>query len=86
MFRSAAIRSHLELALRGAWVVDDLRDEYQKDITRWVRDVIEPRFKYALLNLDSACQQCARLTQVDGATILGSVRGHCHDATAIRGQ
>ena len=34
--------------------------------------MINPRFNDALLNLDSACQRCARLTQVDGATVLGT--------------
>lgn len=72
VFKSAAIRSHLALALEGVWVVDDLRDEFQKDVSRWAREVINPRFNDALLNLDSACQRCARLTQVDGTTVLGS--------------
>jgi hypothetical protein len=70
-FESAAIRSHLALALEGAWVVDDLRDEFKSDPSRWAREVINPRFNDALLNLYSACQRCARLNQVDGATALG---------------
>jgi hypothetical protein len=72
VFKSAAIRSHLALALNGAYVVDDLRDEFRKDLSRWARDVLNPRLRDALLNLDSACRRCARLTQVDGATVMGS--------------
>ena len=72
VIKSAAMHSHLALALTGAWVVDDLRDEFRKDVPRWAEEVINPRFNDALLNLSSACRRCARLTQVDGTTVLAS--------------
>jgi hypothetical protein len=70
--RSAAFRSHLALALEGKWVIDNLRDEFRRDVPRWARDVINPQFERTVLNLDLACQRCARLAQVDGTTILRS--------------
>ncbi len=72
VLEAASLRSHLDLALDGKLVVKGLRKEFQKDPARWAREVISPRFQDALRNLDSACQRCARLSQVDGATILSS--------------
>jgi hypothetical protein len=71
-FRSVALRAHFALALEGKWVVDDLREEFQKDPSRWARDVINVRFSDALRSIESACRRCAQLTQVDGATVLRS--------------
>ncbi len=69
---SAALRTHLSLALEGIWVIADLNDDFKKDPSRWAREVLKPRFDDALHGLEFSCQQCARFTQVDGTVVLGT--------------
>lgn len=68
--RALSLQGLLSLGLRGKRITSDLDAHWQENIQQWARDIVHPSFRDALINLDLTSEECARLTEADGATVL----------------
>ena len=68
--RALSLQGLLSLGLRGKRITSDLDAHWRENIQQWARDIVHPSFRDALMNLDLVSEECAHLTEADGATIL----------------
>jgi len=68
--RALSLQGLLSLGLRGKRITSDLDAHWRENIQQWARDIVHPSFRDALINLDLVSEECAHLTEADGATIL----------------
>ena len=68
--RALSLQGLLSLGLRGKRITSDLDAHWRENIQQGARDIVHPSFRDALMNLDLVSEECAHLTEADGATIL----------------